>query len=383
MNNKTFKSLLAVSVASLAIVGTAQAGGFTRGKADTQIIYEEGNFNMRSSVTIVSPTREYTKAPNGLVGHDFADTYVVPSAAVKMNVTDDLRCGLTMVNNNGAKSSQPVGTGPVGTGTVKTDISTYEFGATCGYKFDLSKGRLWIVGGGFVETLDVLKLADVSAAPGVQGAALNLDGTDYGFRVGAAYEIPEIALRTELMYRSGTSYGASGTFTIPGVPVPLASTATGELPQSVELNIQSGVAPGWLAFGSVKWTDWSVTKVLDVYTPGAGALAHTVDTFFWRDGWTVSAGVGHAFTDTISGLAAITWDRGTGTGYDLSGDTWTLSLGGSVKDKWGGELRGGVGLSRLGSAQDYKSYLPLEGPANTAVGTDWSIAGNIGYAIKW
>jgi long-chain fatty acid transport protein len=384
MTNKTFKSLLAVSAASLAIVGSAQAGGFARGDADTAIIYEEGNFNMRSGVTIVSPTRKYTQVTSNpsLVGHDYAETYVVPSFAFKGNVTDDLRCAATLVNNNGGDSSKPAGTGLFGQGTTTEEFVTYEYGATCGYKFDLSKGRFWIIGGLFAETFDYSRQQNVASHP-VLGTLvagdLKLDGKDYGYRVGAAYEITEIALRAELMYRSGTKYGAPGTLTLSGplapITTPQAALGSGELPQSVEFNLQSGIAPGWLAFTSVKWTDWSVTDVLNVSAPTLGV--NTDDTFYWRDGWTVTGGVGHAFNDKISGLAAITWDRGVGTGYDLSGDTWTFSVGGSVKDAIGGELRGGVGLSRLGSAQDFKDG------AGTAVGTDWALAGSIGYAIKW
>jgi long-chain fatty acid transport protein len=373
MTNKTFKSLLAVSAASLAIVGSAQAGGFARGDADTQIIYEEGNFNMRSGVTIVSPSRKYTSATANptLVGVDYAETYVVPSFAFKANVTDDLRCAATLVNNNGGNSVKPSGT-LAGFGTVNEEFVTYEYGATCGYKFDLSKGRLWVIAGLFAETFDYSRR---QLLPGIT-ADLKLDGKDYGYRVGAAYEITEIALRAELMYRSGTKYGAPGQIT--GLaPIALPAIGSGDLPQSVELNVQSGIAPGWLAFGSVKWTDWSVLDVLNVRVPAA--LVNSNDTFYWRDGWTVTGGIGHAFNDKISGLAAITWDRGVGTGYDLSGETWTFSVGGSVKDQWGGELRGGVGLSRLGSARDFRDG----GPDTTSVGSDWAYAGSIGYAIKW
>ncbi len=45
--------------ATLAALGPALAGGYSRGTADTDIIFEEGNFNMRASVTIVMPQRGY------------------------------------------------------------------------------------------------------------------------------------------------------------------------------------------------------------------------------------------------------------------------------------------------------------------------------------
>ncbi|MGG2475354.1 transporter, partial [Rhizobium sp. BR5] len=34
------------------------------------------------------------------------------------------------------------------------------------------------------------------------------------------------------------------------------------MPDSIELKVQSGIAPDWLAFGSVKWTDWSQIQVI-------------------------------------------------------------------------------------------------------------------------
>ncbi len=369
MINKTFKSLLTVSTAMLAVVGSAQAGGFTRGKADTQIIYEEGNFNMRSGVTIVSPTRKYTDNINpATIGQDYADTYVVPSFAFKANVTDDLRCAATMVNSVGGASSTSTASDALGTLSEKFD--SYEYGATCGYKFDLSKGRVWIVGGAYLEDYNYDRVIANGAGK------LTLDGKSYGYRVGAAYEIPEIALRTELMYRSKAGNDAKGSLTGVG-----AVYAPVENPQSVELNVQSGVAPGWLAFGSVRWTDWSSLSTLDIHAVALGGAVASQGTYYWRDAWTVTAGVGHAFNETFSGLAAITWDRGVGTGWDLSADVWTLSLGGSAKDKWGGELRGGVGLSRLGSSVDYNGTASTAD--DSAVGTDWSVAANIGYAIKW
>ena len=44
---------------------------------------------------------------------------------------------------------------------------------------------------------------------------MKLKGTDTGWRAGVAYEIPEIALRTQLMYRSGTTVDADGTIVTP------------------------------------------------------------------------------------------------------------------------------------------------------------------------
>ncbi|MBX3596168.1 MAG: outer membrane protein transport protein [Rhizobiaceae bacterium] len=408
MKNRFVNSLLGATFLSVTIVGTASAGGFGRGTADTDIIYEDGNFNMRSSVTFVSPSRKFSSNPNpALNDTKYTEDYVVPSFAVKMNVSESLRCAVTHVMNNGGSIHYAV---PTVTGKLVEEFETYESGVTCGVKFDLDKGRAWLLGGAFMENFDYHRENFYGA---LGDASLNLSGRDYGFRVGAAYEIPEIALRGQVMYRSGTSYGSDGMLTAPagvlyaalagrGIPdaanpfaalaganpamqVPVPAEGLGDLPRNVEVKLQSGIAPGWLAFGSVKWTDWSATTELDVRAQGSG-IPITTDLFYWKDGWTVTGGIGHQFTENVSGLVALTYDQGVSTGYDLSSDTYTISAGAAFKDKIGGELRLGAGLSYLASAEETK-YGPnpdaFDPAFDQAVDSGWAVAGSIGYSIKW
>ena len=51
--------------------------------------------------------------------------------------------------------------------------------------------------------------------PAGTNAKLDLKGQEYGWRAGLAYEIPEYKLRAQIIYRSGTEYGATGTLTVP------------------------------------------------------------------------------------------------------------------------------------------------------------------------
>lgn len=399
MYNKLLISLLGAGVAAVALAGAAQANGFTRGSADTDILFEEGNFNMRAGATFVSPSRKYTKNGNpALVGTDYAASYVVPSFAGKLNVTDNVRCALTGVDNNGGDARYAA---PTVSGKISEEFTTFEFGATCGVKFALGKGNLWFIGGGFQERFDYYRVNDYRSL-GLGLATLDLEGTEMGYRAGIAYEIPEIALRAQLMYRSGTEYGAEGMLNAPagvlaaalrarGVPdvanpylrlspaaqVPVAAVGEGNLPQTLELKVQSGIAPGWLAFGSVRWTDWSVQKSLDVNA--TSGLNISRDIYNWKDGWTVTGGVGHAFTDRVSGAVSLTYDQGVATGWDLSGDAWTLASGVSVKDTIGGELRAGVGLTYLASEEETK-YAPA---INAAADSGWAYAASISYKLKW
>lgn len=381
----SFLGCSALSV--LMMVAGAQAGGFSRGTADTDILFEEGNFNFRAGATIVVPSQKLTAAPVGspnpgaLVGTNYLDSYVIPSVAVKFRITDSFSCAGTFTQPHGGSTSYAA---PFGvSGKLSEDLSLSEFGATCALFFDAGPGRFAVLGGGFVETLDY----DLDATPpGLGGAPLNigLSGTDYGWRAGVAYEVPDIAFRAQLLYRSGTSYGATGTATSPIFPVlgapgtTMPATGTGELPQSVELKVQSGIAPGWLAFGSIKWMDWSVNETLNVNVPGTPVAAP--NDYFWRDGWTVTAGIGHAFNERVSGLVSVQWDRGVATGYDLRTDKWLLAGAARIKDDIGGELRIGAGAVYLTSAETDKPGARFFG---AAADSGWAGIFSASYSVNW
>lgn len=378
MNNLRLKALLGAGCFSLALIGTAHAGGFSRGTADTDIIFEDGNFNMRTSVTYVSPTRKYsvnTLNPY-LVGVNYADSYVIPSAAVKFKISENLSCAGTLTQSYGGAATWPLSSGTLG--KLNEDFTMYEYGATCGVKFDLSKGRIWVLGGVYNETTDYGLIAGAPIGTSVPVLDVKLHDSNIGWRAGIAYEIPEIALRAQLMYRSGVDIDATGTASRLGVNLPNGATGQANFPQSVEFKAQSGVAEGWLAYGSVKWTDWSVTKQLILNIPDLALVSG--NQYFWRDGWTVTGGIGHKFNDQVSGTVFASWDRGVGTGWDLTGASYTLGTGLSMKDKMGGELRIGAAAIYLASVSETQ-YAPAF--LNRTVEGGWGYALSAGYAVKW
>lgn len=326
MTNLRLKTLLGATALTMLAAGAAQAGGFSRGTADTDILFEEGNFNLRTGATIVVPRRGYDTITSPLLGGTvkgtdgkYSETYVVPSAAVKFNLTDDLRCAGTYTQSFGGGATygpQAITAGLAdGTGTMSEEFVTNEFGATCGYKVDLGKGRAWLLGGAFVQDFSYEQV--VRFAPGVPGFPAGGTGTltfddSYrpGYRIGAAYDIPEIALRAQVMYRSQIEHtpgdGTGNSFVVRDAAgntlVTLPTNGVGTLPQSVEMKLQSGIAPGWLAFGSVKWTDWSVLDKLSYNIVGLPGNPRVLE-YYWKDGWTISAGIGHAFTENIGSVS--------------------------------------------------------------------------------
>jgi long-chain fatty acid transport protein len=127
-----------------------------------------------------------------------------------------------------------------------------------------------------------------------------------------------------------------------------------DAPDSLELKAQSGIAPDWLAFGSIKWTNWSVLQSVPFCpTTGTcppGGLA-SLDLAY-RDGWTVTSGVGHKFNDQWSGAVSLTWDRGTSDGYGAQTDSWVVGVGAAYSPteniEW--RLAGALGVMTSGES---------------------------------
>ena len=153
----------------------------------------------------------------------------------------------------------------------------------------------------------------------------------------------------------------------------LDAYGSGTLPQSLKLSLQTGVAPGWLVYGSVKWTDWSVMQSLDYNVGGADQS----DIYNWQDGWTIQAGVGHAFNEKISGTVNLTWDKGVDTGADIYTDTWTIGTGVSVK-AGPGELRFGGAVSYL---TEGSQTVANEAKYDATADADWAYAVSANYKI--
>ena len=384
MANHLMKTTALGLIAACAFVGGAQAGGFARGEADTDILYEDGTVAARGGWVYVMPDRSFATV-RGANGTDaaYSENYGVPSFAAKIRATDNLSCAFTYTQPFGAKSkygtqaqtadiTSDVLAGRTRNAVISSEFDTNELGGTCAVNFDLGPGDVFILGGVFSQSFDYSESKTLGT--------LDLeDSSAIGYRLGAAYEIKEYALRGEVMYRSQVDHEASGFFTVEnatfastiGVPVGtrFSSTGTGSLPQSLEISLQSGIAPGWLAFGSIKWTDWSVLQTLNYNITNLGDQQKN---FFWRDGWTVTGGVGHQFNEKISGALSLTWDRGVGTGADIFSDTWTLGAGAQIKH--------GPGVLRIGAAASYLT----SGEQSTADGADFNATadGDWAYALS-
>lgn len=385
--NTIAKSLLSTACLTMLAVVSAQAGGLERGGYNIDLLFDPSRFASEVTGAYVMPDREIKNAVDidptdglgangggsGTTTADGAESYWVPRVGLKAGM-GPVDCMVDYSQPWGVHSKP--GANWVGANSeIETRVNSDNYAGTCSFKMDAGKGQFRLLGGVFYQELDGFKerlVAPDFAVPGNGVGRLDLKADGVGWRIGAAYEIQEIALRASLVYNAAVKLdditGILNLSQVNGQVIPVFGSAT--MPQSLEFKLQSGIAPDWLAFGSVKWVDWSVLQTVE-FCPTAlrasgCAVGITSLDLLYRDGWTVSGGIGHKFNDMLSGAVTLAWDRGTTTGLSVQTDTWTVSGGASITPNQNVELR----LGGLAGIMTSGSVGPVRDANGTPRGTD-------------
>lgn len=186
-----------------------------------------------------------------------------------------------------------------------------------------------------------------------------------GYTIGAAYEIPDIALRAALTYHSEVDHSNATSESLLGVVT--GSTVDFASPQSVNLDFQTGIAEDTLLTASVRWANWGD---FDVIPTVLGAdLANIDDTF------TYEVGVARRFSDEFAGSISLSYEA-TGDDNLVSplGPTdglIGLTVGGRYDNGDGMTVTGGINYTKVGDAQAEvggQSVATFEGNSVVAVG---------------
>ena len=155
--------------------------------------------------------------------------------------------------------------------------------------------------------------------------------------IGMAYEKPEIALRAALTYRAPAKYQVSGVENLqvilppiaggdgvtPGpatdkLSLPLAGKTEVKMPQSVNLDFQTGLSEKYQLLGMVnaRWVDWSNFSVAP---PLASLSTQEPLAAYKKDGYAVEVALGKQFNPKVSGEVRLGYDHGTGAPLSLLG----------------------------------------------------------------
>jgi long-chain fatty acid transport protein len=198
-----------------------------------------------------------------------------------------------------------------------------------------------------------IALIDNSAAGTFDYTAEGEKDGQIAYVLGAAYEIPDIALRVALTYESGYTHKFDTKEFSTGLGIAAGTKGTTEvdMPQSVTLDVQSGIAKDTLLFGSIKWAEWSEWEVR---TPAYEGATGQAVTGLGNDVFTFRLGVGRKFSDNFSGFARVTYEEAQGgeasrltptdgsTAFGIGG-TYTMD---NIK------ITGGIEYVKVGDAED-------------------------------
>ena len=171
------------------------------------------------------------------------------------------------------------------------------------------------------------------------------DDTQPGYLIGAAYEIPDIALRFAATYHFEIEHKADTVETIAGVGAKVNGSVEYKTPASLNLEFQTGIAPGTLLTAGYRWTEFSE---VDVVPDVLGR-----DLVNLEDGHRYTIGLGRQFSETLAGSVSFIYEP---EGDDLvsplgpTNGLFGVSIGGAYTD---GDLRvsGGLNYSKLGDAK--------------------------------
>ncbi|MBY5932409.1 hypothetical protein KUV51_05305 [Tateyamaria omphalii] len=176
--------------------------------------------------------------------------------------------------------------------------------------------------------------------------------TEYGWLIGGAYEIPEIALRLAVTYHAAIDYTATTTEQILGNTV--FGTVDFETPESVNIDFQTGIAKDTLLTASYRWTDFDAVDLVPT--------ALQSDLVNLDDGERFTLGVGRRFTENFSGSLTLSYEpEGDDDLVSPLGPTdglFGISIGGRyTQDNM--VISGGINYSWLGDARPEVAGRPV------------------------
>lgn len=366
---------LSAALFSAALPLGAVAAGLDRSGQSIAAFLQPGNY-AEAGISILDPTVSGVGADRRAVS-DMGDDYYFPTAAVKVQVNDQVSLGLLYDQPYGADATYAAESFMFGNGVEGTtvEVRTNNLTALMGYQpnenWNFYAGPVW-------QTVE----ADIKLRGQAYGGNGKLGTYDikvdqepaFGWIAGMAYQIPEIALKAAITYRSEIEHKATATETTK-LPVPslseLRSTVQATTPQSVNLDLQTGIAADTLAFANVRWVHWSQFAVkptlLDNISQMGAPYVRQNLIDYTDDQWSANVGVGRKFNAKWSGSAALGYDSGAGNPITTLGPTegyWNVGLGaqyspaehyfiqGGVKYFWLGDATAQTGQTRVGKFSD-------------------------------
>ena len=330
------------------------AEGLERINIDPSFMFTEGN-SAEISFANVSPSFPAVKGTGSNYtfqsGLDVATSFSALTGSVKTDLGDNFALGLFYTSQGNGVGIDWGTIGSEANVTIKADLEIPTLAAIG--KYQINENISVFVGAkqSTVKKGATLKLGSDTSSISNNGNPLP-DVTSHweldkkagiGAIYGAAYEMPDIALRVtltreddiDLKIPATAKGGAAAT-----------GTATASIGDAMSLNFQTGIAEDTLLFGNIRRSSW---KDNQVKVPFTGVGLQQVSSF--SDGDSYSLGIGRKISDDLSVSISGFYDGSAGgTVSELAptGATRTLSLGGKYAIADNADLSIGGSYSQRG-----------------------------------
>lgn len=345
----------------------AFAAGLDRSGQSISVFLQPGNY-AEAGISVLDPTVKSSQ----LNVTDMAEDYYFPSAAIKVQATEHISLGLLYDQPFGADAMYSLEQSMFTNGIegTKVEVETHNLTALIGYQptenWNFYAGPVWqtveadisLRGQAYISPKDPTKV--------LSGYDIKIHEEEaFGWLAGFAYQIPEIALKTSVTYRSEIKHKAKSVETHKLMPMlNVESQLDAITPQSVNIDFQTGVAANTLAFANIRWVHWDQFAVTPKFLNSASGN-NLID--YSDDQWSATVGVGRKFNSHWSGSASVGYDSGAGNPVTTLGPTegyWSVGLGGQyspaenyfiqagVKYFWLGDATARTGTTNVGEFED-------------------------------
>ncbi len=288
------KQYLVVTAAALAAAGSADAGGVERSAQSVAILFEQGRYAELSFGRFAPDVSGVSPLAPGSSSGDMAGDYNSWSLGYKMDIGDRVDFAMILDEPIGANVNYAAGTGYPAGGSV-AELTSSALTALLRYQFE---NNVSVYGGLRYQTVH----GDVALTGGYT-LQTNHD-SEVGYVVGVAWEKPEIAARVALTYNSAITHSLES--------VELGTSTAGfdtEVPQSVNLEFQTGIAKDTLLFGSIRWVDWT-SFIINPPLYDLGSPLPLVD--YAKDRTTYNLGIGRRINANWAGAVTIGYEKADG-----------------------------------------------------------------------
>ena len=339
----------------------ANAEGLERINIDPSFMFKEGSSaeigfaNINPSLPAVKGTGSAFTFQSGL---DVGRSFSAITGSIKTEMGDNFDLGLFYTSQgNGVGLDYGTITGLEGNITIKADLEMPTLAAIG--KYQINDAMSVFVGAKqtTVKSGATLKLgmdSNSNTNPDVTSHWELAKKSGIGAIYGAAYEMPEIALRVVLTIEDDIALNIPAT---KKGGLADTGTATASIGDAMSLNFQTGIAEDTLLFGNIRRSSWADNQVK---VPVLVAGLTQVSSF--SDGDSYSLGIGRKINDDLSVSISGFYDGSSGGSISElapTGATRTLSLGGKYVISDNADLSFGGSYSQRGDAltSNYKASL--------------------------